>query len=279
MSYKGIKKNLYCTPMDIRLLNSIFELKPEQVSDGGEVIPQIDDELLENHIADADSFIRGYLAAYYSEDDLIGQTPYYKGPFSVVKNTGLLKLLGVTVASTAITEQWTFTFGAIASGYDTFDVIGTFSGSQGSGNTGAAFTTTNGDLSIAAAAWSYKNTDDSMSPGDKIIICTYVSHPLIRTVSAYLAASSAIDYFYSEAEGSQSNWSKTYYKKAMDILNKLKDPNSGIGLEGNVVTSVDHEAIGYHIDEHGNDVTSYREITNDRLPFRNTKDDSDFNVY
>lgn len=266
-SYKNTRKRMYSVPMDVRALNKVFNRVTTDVATGVDR-QEIPDAEIETYIYDADAIINAYLNSYYGTDALANETPYYRGPVSLESNKGLVKLGGVTIAITAITEQWIIEFGDFdSSDRDTFTLTGSFSMGQGSGNTETAFSATDADISIAIADWVYANDDDRGHPGDQIIFASYISHPLIRHLSSLLAAAALSDVLYSEAESGQSGWGKTYYKKAMDILKDLIDPKSKLSLEGAIDEAPAFETWGYQIDEYGRDRSSYMSITNDALPY------------
>lgn len=266
-NFKTVKRAKFCTPMDVRKLNKLFNRVIEEAA--GKVRQDVSDDEIELFIDDADAVVRAYLAGFYSEADLSGETPYYAGPVSNERNAHTIRLRGVTVAATAITEQWLieFTGDQSASG-DVFTLTGTFSGAQGTGNTATDFTATNLDITIDNADWvrGIKDTDN-VSKGDTISFSTYITHPVIRMISTKLAASYLLDSLYGQAESDESRVAAAYRKEGMKILEKLADPDDRMTLSSSDQASA-YEGVGYDVNEYGEDVTPYLSITNDRLPYR-----------
>ncbi len=258
---------MYALPMSVRLLHSALAYK--LVDEGrGVDEQQVTDSEIEQFIYQADGIIDAYLSSL-GTGALASETPYYEGPTYVVQTQGAILLEGITLGTDNITEQWkiVFTSGSTA---NSFTVFGNFSGDQGSGDILTAFTSTNGDISIATADWRRDDTDDTVvfSKGDTIFIGVYKTHPTIKYISSILAAGLLVDAKYTESEAIESGWGKNYYKKAMDLLEKLADPESDVSLDGTTTADVEeYDAVAYEIDSSGDDVTKYRDIEDDNLPW------------
>ena len=263
-SFKNLKKNLYALPMSVRLLHSILAYKI--IDEGRGVDEQIvTDSEIEQFIYKADSIIDAYLA-YLGSGALANETAYYEGPTYVVQTQNVFILEGVTVGVDAITEQWKIVF----SDSDAFTVYGNFSGNQGTGDITTDFTSTNGDLAIASEDWRRTTDDDTIqfSDGDTIFVGVFKTNPTVKHISSLLAAGLLVDAKYTESEAMQSGWGKAYYKRAMDLLEKLADPDSEISLDGTTSANVEeYDAVEYNITFTGEDETEYREITDDSLPW------------
>ena len=260
--FKNLKQTMYSTPMDVRSLLSILEREIHDA--GGHLVKSqpIVDQKIEQHIHTADGIIEGYLVGTYGETALANETPYFLGPITIDENTSPVLLRGVIVATTAITEQWLIRF----TDTDTYEVIGTVSGAQGSGNVSTDFTSDNTDVQIKSEDWDF-GIETTVLVDNHVMFGTYKSHKLIRSLSAKLAAADLIDALYSKISEESSSFARALRKQAMDLLKALIDEDSGVSLTE--ITSEDieqYEAAPWNITHNGDDITDYGNFDNDYNP-------------
>jgi hypothetical protein len=261
--FKTVKKAMYSTPMDVR---SQLEVLGREITDNDDDLrtkQEIPDSVIEQHIYGADSIIEMYLVPVYGgTDPLANQTPYFKGPIPVKDNLTNVKLNGVVLASTAITEQWLIIF----TGTDAYSVIGSFSGNQGTGTLAGDFTSSNSDVQILAADW-YNPDAKEVSTGAQFIFGSYISHPIVNTISSMIACGKLIDSLYSDSEGKPSSWGKTLYTNAIKLLENLSSDKHPASLLSYNSEDVQNPAVQWNIDENGRDQTEYLDgIDNDFAP-------------
>jgi hypothetical protein len=227
----------------------------------------ITDEEIDGIIIDTSGFVVSYLQRLSGGvTGLYAASPYFKKPvhnFNNVaqRNEDQPRLRGVTVASAAITEQWTVRFTET----NAFSLLGSISGPQGS----AFVTTTNslatdGDVTIPSAAWYYPNTDIKFEQNDRIYFSTEKADAGILKVTALLACADVIDRFYSEAAPNESRHGQRMRAQAMKFLDAVVAGD--ILLTGmSVDPDNDFTEIPYDVTALGEDVSPYLWPTGDDM--------------
>lgn len=257
--FKSLKKPFLSVPMDVRSVLSLLEREVFD-RDGVQVKKQaISDRRIEGQIAMADSIVHTYLDPIYGASSLSGEKPHFKGPVANPGNNNDLELLGVIVAATAITEQWIITF----TDNDTFEVIGSVSGRQGSGDLTHDFTTTNGDLQIKKDDWDNPAPSDKIEKGTVLVLSTSIVKPIVSTLSAILAASFVADSIYSETESKGSPIGKTLRERFQKLIDDITKDDSVAGLDESAGALPEAGTWGWNIDKYGHDMTRYDIISGD----------------
>lgn len=258
--FRGVKKAMYSTPMDVRAWLSVLERDVFDDDDAVVSKQPVGDQLIELHIQNADATIVGYLGAIYGASLLDDQTPYFVGPIREAENSSATYLKGVIVASTAITEQWLIKFTSTTA----YNITGSVSGSQGTGAIGADSSSTNNDIEIKAVDW----VGSTAVIGDQITLTTCKARPIIRALSSQLAASAVINAVYSSSENKEAEWAKSLRKQALDFLKSLVDPKSDVSLAE--LSSEDvgrYVPVQYAISKYGEDLTKYGTFGDDVSAF------------
>lgn len=232
--------NRYSTPMDIR---RIAPLLTKNV---------VEDERLWEICSDADSIIVTALLPNYLSESALKDTPYASTPVPDENNKGIGRLLGdlIIASASAITEQWEVKFTSSSA----FEVTGSSSGSQGTGNVTTEFTSTNARITIPVTAWS--NTD-RIQADDIFRFVTCNVFRLIRTVSAYMATALALQTEFSQQLVNAESESDKWMKQANDILDKMTGDDPKYKLSTFPNRNLDPIGIVYTIDEYGRDASDY----------------------
>ncbi|MFX0181980.1 MAG: hypothetical protein ACFE95_02760 [Candidatus Hodarchaeota archaeon] len=176
--------DLFSEPLSVRLLNELVQAQTENskiLMDDNRVIWAI-------YLASAE--VRAGLYRTYPGDDNLQTTPITLPPLipkenehsGVTENTGsgALSTIQVNDEDNAKTELWTITFSSTTA----FSVVGSRSGSQGSGDTDADFTSTNAWIKILSASWS-----GTPANGDIFYAVVWSEYPMVVYLTTLIAAS------------------------------------------------------------------------------------------
>jgi len=178
-----LQQDLLSTILDIRLLNELVQPQTEN----SKIL--MDDNRVLWAIYMASSELRaGIYRTYAGDSALTASSPYSSMAITpkenehsgISENSGSGVLYGIVPASTAETEMWKITFSSSTA----FSVVGSRSGSQGSGTTSATFTSTNGYISIPSDVWS-----GTPAASDVFYISTYKHYTLVIYITSLIAAS------------------------------------------------------------------------------------------
>jgi len=178
-----LQPDLTATILDIRLLNELVQPQTEN----SKIL--MDDNRVLWAIYMASSELRaGIYRTYAGDGYLTADSPYSSMAITpkenehsgISENSGSGVLYGIIPASTAETEMWKITFSSSTA----FSVVGSRSGSQGSGTTSATFTSTNSYISIPSDVWS-----GTPAASDVFYISTYKHYPLVIYLTSLIAAS------------------------------------------------------------------------------------------
>ena len=208
------------------------------------------DNEVENYILKADSIINAFLRAQYGAPSGLRISSWANSPCKDINNTSSESLLGVEILQTSgytsyITVE--FTSGT------TFYVTSSLEGNLGSGNTGEDFTTSNGVFTIGTNSW--KLAESTLS--DKYYFSIIDCYQLINNISALLAASMILSEKYSEAVPNANDYAENLWKKAMNLLENLANPNHQMSLVEEATDISDVVSIDYRSSTLGEDASSY----------------------
>lgn len=178
---KTLKQEIYNSPIDVRIM-AMNTLREKTHAD----TTFLNDPMINLSALRAKGIIDLKLGNVISGVTTLETTPYAGPPLVPLpdednkgENTGTTGLMyGLSPASTAYTEQWTVTFTSATA----FGVVGSFSGSQGTGSTTAEFTSTDSDIVIPTEAW-----EGTHVSGDIFYIPVYKHLPSIVMLSTMLA--------------------------------------------------------------------------------------------
>jgi len=190
---------------------------------------------IEMAILQAKAIIIASLCPLYSESDFRSASgvPWITIPVQNRRNQGDSSLISVeitsTLGATPYTAAWVATF-------STSTVFGLFSGLEGAQSTTVKTglstvsdgTPNNLDFTVQAAAW-YPGIAN-MVDGDQIWFSLIDVHPLIWQISNMIALSKALKEIYTAESPNLSEQGEDLYKKAMDLLNRLQQPDTPTGL-------------------------------------------------
>ncbi len=203
-----------------------------------------------NVVKMTDGYIRAKLYDAIGTD--LTTTTWIGLPFADRNNQGNVSLLTVSLANTSapITETWTLKFTSSTA----FTLTGTLTGSQGTGSTAAAFTSTNTYITIAAASWS-----GTPNANDKIYFNTYDIDSVLVECSALRACAHLLDSVYAEEVPGASEYAARFEERAQKILDDLcdKDTATQVPSKGEKDIDVQYIQKPYDIDENGEDQTTY----------------------
>ena len=247
---------LLCTELDV------IDLAPQLYQSGeANEYPVKSLAQIRSIILTTDGQIRSALRQLYGSTLTI--TPYAASPEAKSTNTGTGVLSDATIGTSAITELWTITFSSTTA----FSVSGALSGSQGSGTTSAAFTSTNGYLAIPTANWS-----GTPASNDKFYVRVYAVEAMLIDCSRHLAAAVVLQAEYTEQSPNASSAADRYIAyvwgqgatrdtpRIIGLLQRLMDPSSGLELSvGISARNLDPVQVDWEISDTGEDVTNYAE--------------------
>ena len=253
----SLQRDLFCTPLDVRLLNE--QIQP--TTENSKIL--LDDNRVLFHIYLATSEVSASLYGTYGGDSALKTTPFAFPPIvpkdnpesGITENSGDGLLYGIQVSSSAKTELWTITF----SDATTYSVKGSRSGSQGSGNTGSDFTSTNGWITIPSDVWS-----GTPASGDKFYVSVWDVYPVIGYVTSLLAASLVHDSLFTSLAPNESPLGSKLKEMAyriLDNLNRGYDENgTPYRLPSFDYTDLSEMPIPFWIDYWGRDVSNYSDV-------------------
>jgi len=242
-------RELYSTPLDI--LRKIYDMPSESIDYSGQPFQFGSiaryQSTLEDACLQAYGIINGYLTSLYGAPaGLFTTPPYATLPIpDPANNVSTSRLINVDVDTEATTTFWTVTFTSTTA----FSVESFHYGAQGSGTTAADFISTNTHIVIDADYWS-----GTFATNDKFYFSVIRALPMIWTISTDLSTGIALQDIFTT--GTSSELGKTLYSRAIDMLRKLVDPNSGISLTA-TADIPDAIPITYKITQFGTDDSEY----------------------
>jgi hypothetical protein len=250
MAKKTLRQECYSNPLDIRIM-AMNSLRKE--THAGTIF--LTDLMIDLFSMRAKGIIDLKLGNVMSGVTTFEVTPYTGPPLiplpdeeNTGENTGTGVMYGLNPSSSAYTELWTITFTSATA----FGVVGSFSGSQGTGATSSAFTSTDSDIVIPTEAWS-----GTPASGDIFYVPVYKHHPSIVMLSTMLATGLI---FKGQATGAAPDMNPEGAKLYDDAMKMLEDIASGDASLLGVNTLIDSSDIlvPYEISYSGTDVSNYR---------------------
>lgn len=264
VSFKGVRRRLYCTPLDVRQASNLIKKLDSKVvgapNDAGDPLAGelITDSEIESFILRIDGMIRARLAPNYSEGDFVQSPSLSSAPVpsqSIQVSEDQIRLLGVTVGASATTEQWTLIFTVGSDNASNFTLWGSFSGFQGTGTLSANFLSDDEDIAIPATSWYRNPTDMEFSEGDKIYFSTYDINPTIVYISSQITCAAVLRSRLTGVAPNEAKFINDIEKDAQKLLNDLAEGK--IELKDSV-----HELPA---DAYAYQVTSYGTLASSRL--------------
>ncbi len=257
---KTSKRASYSTFLDI--INENEKIATEVIDQSSQDVADIVKHAgnLETYIYRADSTINGYLQRFYSIPTGFETVSWATLPVAD-RGNGLKSVTAPRLGSVFVnnsttvdprTAVWKITFTST----ETFSLYSYLEGSQGTGLVpGTDTTSTNGDVTILAAAW--ENTG-SITSGDKFYFSIIDVDPLINMLSTKIATSMILNSVYNEEMPNDSEQAVRLWREAVGILNKMQKPFEPDGIQigqfsGQVATSI---PIPYKINPIGFDESS-----------------------
>jgi len=196
--------------------------------------------------------LRNYCAADLSSTPRV--MPPFAGPHNQSKGV-LLTVNGVeelTIAESATVYSQVYFIEFTSP--TAFTAVSDLSGAQGTGVTDSDFTTTDTFLTIPEELW-----NGTFVKGDTFYIRVYNHEGMLVTLSAYLAAVQLLDGVFTEEVPDASPTSVKYKREYDRIIRAVQD--GIIFLEvGLLARDIDPIQVDYEIDQHGQDITVYREF-------------------
>lgn len=251
--FTTLNRETFCLPLDIWLVHKA--LTPAEKSEVE----------LAAYCDGASQDVAAALRALYSDSGLRAAAPWasptfhaavYLDPDEEVSNPepvqrfGLekVKVLGFTVAATAFTQQYEIRFTSTTD----FTVTGNVEGAQGSGTTGIAFTTTNGDVTIPADAW-----QGTFSKDMRLLFGVYAYERTIVQITAELAAGRAIRDIRGSNQVEEDALGRRLIATALAKLSRLQKPDAPDGMR---LPSMGDKTFGpvampYDVDALGRDIS------------------------
>ncbi len=249
---KSLKPRLFSTTLDtIRLVPDIstdIDISENTIDQQAIRLDEV-----EARILTAKGVILLHLNPLYTETAL-RTTPWAGVLLASYSNGGSGKLWAATAGTDAYTELWKITFTSSTA----FSAEGSISGSQGTGSTGATFTTTNSDLVIESGMWS-----GTVNTSDKFYINIYDTFPELIEISAKLSAAYCLQSIYTGTVPNEQDLSIKYERQALNYLKRLSNPDADNGMAiGGRLASLDleKEVVDYEIDSKGNDISKYKPL-------------------
>jgi len=197
--------------------------------------------IIDQSIIDATSeIITALLPIYTSTTNLEATAPWVGIIVSNKQNdTPSSRLLACAAGTGATTETFTLTFDS-STGYT---VTGQLSGIVGTGSTSADFTSTGGDLLIAAGTNSGLFSG-SFASGDKIFISVNKWNRTISSICTYKACADALrSIFFSSSINDETNLVEKMSNHAKRILDRLQRPYDPDGYSLSTLPSRDFSEI------------------------------------
>jgi hypothetical protein len=237
------QKTYLCTTLDVRNLSEYITTEVR------------DDARVQQYMMRADAILRDTLRPLYTIDTDLNESAPWNGPpqvpfavpdQSIDANSDDGALSDITVSTAAITETLTITFTSSSA----FGVVGSVTGSLGTGTTGGEHTS--GYLTIPAANWS-----GTFASGDIVYVSVYKAKPLIITLSALLSAGLMLKSTYQGIGISEMG--KEYWEQGQDLLKKLQKPytDEGLQLDSFSARDISPQGVSYAVDVLGRDVSKY----------------------
>lgn len=268
---KTSKRASYSTFLDV--INENENISTEVIDQSSQGVPSIIKHVgnIETSIYRADSMIDGYLRRFYSIptgfDTVSWATLPIAGRGNSLNSITAPRLGSVFVNNTSSvdprTAVWKITFDSVSS----FSLFSYLESNQGTGVTGTDATSTNGDVTILAAAW---ETTTSITSGDKFYFSIIDVFPLINLISTKLATSMILSSIYSEQSPNDSEQAVRLWREAMGLLNRLQKPfePDGLRLSEYSAQDVSSISVAYKVDDTGYDQSPYLDLddTNGEYP-------------
>lgn len=266
------KQRMYSTYWDVQ--SNLESIASEEIDISGQDVLNIVkfSGQIEDKIIDADSIINGNLKRQYTTPGDFYVSSWASLPVADKDNTSttprLISVYANNNATTSIdpyTATWTIDITDTTSTVSLYkySLKSSLEGSQGTGLfTSTDTTSTNGDVTILAAAW--ENTS-SLTVGDSFYFSIVDVDPLINYLSKTIASSLALESIFTEEAPNESSASRVMWNKAISVLNKLKDPKGPDGMQLGKFTEYSGKSllVSYKVTNLGEDNSPYLETSTD----------------
>lgn len=250
------KPRMFSTVLDVVTMASLikteslnFDINDDQDFNSPKIMR---DTEVESYIQRADSIIDSYLKSQYSSpsgliiESWAGATRH-RIQNSVDKN----KLVGISVLQTSgYTSHYTVEFTSATA----FSVRSSLESSQGSGTISSDFTTSNGVVKIGTNSW---DSSITVVKGDEYYFSIIDRYKMVHTISCMLSASMILSERYSEQIPNENVYPRSLWKRGMEFLNKLSDPDDSLSLQEEADNLTETTPIDYNISTTGEDQSSY----------------------
>jgi len=209
---------------------------------------------LENIIVQVDALIQAKMMALYPLSTLLGTTGRVTVPVPHRRNQGDTELVSVLLndVDDVHTAAWTLNFTSDT----TYNIYSSLEGLQGTDwdITDITNTSSNGEITIEDSFWMENKADFIRS--DQILFSIHRSHPLIQYISNLLATSMALTTVYVAESPNESNFGKTLWDKAMEIIEELLKGEATLD-ENFPAYDLSTIPIQYVINDLGRDISPY----------------------
>ena len=246
----AIKQDAICTYLDV------VGLVPQLYDDEDQNFPVLSPEQIREMVIRNDAQLRAELRPYYG-DSISTTTPYAVTPVARYGNSANGKLLltngttdiAVSTGATIYTQVYKFTFTSATA----FSCESDLTGTQGTGSTSSAFTTTDTFVVVNNALW-----NGTFFNGDVHYLKIYNHENLLSHLSALLASQYILDTIYTEEVPDASATAEKYGDKYTNIVRALQAGTTFLekGLSKRDINPIQ---VDYEIDQYGNDATKYRD--------------------
>ena len=209
----SLQQDLLTDPLSVRLLNYLIS----EQTQNSKILK--DDSRILHSIYMASAEVKAALLAVYGTSDL--ETIPYAMPAiipkandygSVTENTGNVSLYGVQPSTSAKTETFRITFTDVTD----FSVVGSRSGSDGSGDINTDFTSDSTWLIIPSDTWT-----GTPAANDYIDVAVWHVHSMVGYVTTLIAAALCHFSLFNSVVPNESSLGKLYRDEANRILKNL----------------------------------------------------------
>ena len=232
------------------------DLVPQLYDDEDQNFPVLSPAQIRELIIRNDSQLRGELRPYFG-DSLSITTPYAVTPIARYGNSAAGRLLltngtsdiVVSTGASIYTQVYKITFTSTTA----FSCESDLTGSQGTGNTSSAFTTTDTFVGIDETLW-----NGAFFNGDVHYLKIYNHEQMLVHLSALLTAQYILDTIYTEEVPDASATAEKYGEKYKQSIRMLRNGTAFLE-KGLTKRDINPIQVDYEIDEYGSDATKYRD--------------------
>jgi hypothetical protein len=256
MSLKLSKPRMLSTVFDIQSMLREVSSELLNMSTQSSIIRYAGE--IEDKIAEADDIIFSKLRPIYGDDGATTSpyrtiTPTCSSPFYTSSNTGTARLTSVQTnyssSNPPYTAGWFVTFSSSSVYGLTSTLEGVQSATASTGcSTSTNSTSTNGDITILATAWT-----GTPASGDKFYFSYIDCYRLLNRLSKTLSASFVLNEIFVGQTPADSQYINNWYSMAMKILDRLSRPDDpdGMSLSSLPLMDLTPTQVGVAFDENG----------------------------